>query len=73
MWAYALIATGFLNWDYQRDSKNATLNSLLVIIPGIVLLTTTFIKPLATKLDSHFARYFWGIIGSVALIYAFLN
>jgi len=73
MWAYALIATGFINWDYQRDSAGAATRSLLVIVPGLILLVSTFVPFLAVKLENRFAKYFWGAIGIAALIYAFVN
>jgi hypothetical protein len=73
MWAYALIATGLINWDYQRDSDGILIRSLLVIAPGLILLGSTFISPLATKLDTKLAQYFWGLIGVASLIYAFIN
>jgi hypothetical protein len=73
MWAYALIATGFINWDYQRDSAGAAVRSLFVIVPGLLLLGSTFVPFLATKLELKAAKYFWGAVGIVALIYAFIN
>jgi hypothetical protein len=36
MWAYALIATGFINWDYQRSAPHAMAHSLLIIIWGLI-------------------------------------
>ena len=73
MWAYALIATGFINWDYQRNTEGIFVKSLMVIAPGALLLGSTFIPSLAAKLDKKSAKYFWGTIGVVALIYAFIN
>jgi hypothetical protein len=73
MWAYALIATGSINWSYQRDQAGVIGRSALVVIPGLVLLGITFNKTLAAKLDSKVAKYSWGIIGGAALIYAFVN
>jgi len=73
MWAYALIATGFINWDYQRDTPGAALRSLFIIIPGGILLASTFNSTLAAKLESKTVKYFWGAIGLIALIYAFIN
>ena len=73
MWAYALIATGFINWDYQRDSEGILAKSLLVIAPGAILLGSTFIPSIAVKLENKSARYIWGAIGVVALVYAFIN
>jgi len=73
MWAYALIATGFINWDYQRDSDGILVKSLIVIAPGAILLSSTFIPTLAAMLDKKSAKYVWGTIGILALVYAFIN
>ena len=73
MWAYALIATGFINWDYQRDSSGIAIKSLLVITPGLILIASTFVPALAKQLEQKSARYIWGAIGIAALIYAFIN
>jgi len=73
MWAYALIATGFINWDYQRDSAGAAARSLFVIVPGLLLLGSTCVPLLADKLEIKAAKYLWGAVGIAALIYAFIN
>ena len=73
MWAYALIATGLINWDYQRDSNGIAFKSLLVIAPGLILIGSTFVPTLAKQLEQKSARYIWGAIGIAALIYAFIN
>jgi hypothetical protein len=73
MWAYALIATGFINWSYQRDQAGVVTNSAIVVVPGLVLFAITFNKTLAAKLNSKAAMYFWGVVGGLALIYAFVN
>jgi hypothetical protein len=73
MWAYALIATGCINWSYQREQSDAVANSAFVVIPGLVLIAVTFNKTLAAKLNSKAAMYFWGVVGGLALIFAFIN
>jgi hypothetical protein len=73
MWAYALIATGLINWDYQRNTEGILVKSLFVIAPGAILLGSTFIPTLAAKLNSKAAMYFWGVVGGLALIFAFVN
>jgi len=73
MWAYALIATGLINWDYQRNTEGIFVKSLMVITPGAILLGSTFIPTLAAKLNSKAATYFWGVVGGLALIFAFVN
>jgi hypothetical protein len=44
-----------------------------VIVPGLVLFAITFNKTLAAKLNSRAAMAFWGAVGGIALIYAFIN
>ena len=73
MWAYALIATGFINWSYQRDQAGVVTNSAIVVVPGLILFAITFNKTLAAKLNPKAAMYFWGVVGGLALIYAFVN
>ena len=73
MWAYALIATGSINWSYQRNEPNVVANSAFVIVPGLVLFAITFNKTLAAKLNSKAAITFWGVVGGLALIYAVIN
>ena len=73
MWAYALIATGCINWSYQRGEAGVITNSAFVVVPGLVLIAITFNKTLAAKLESKVAMYFWGVLGLIALIYAFVN
>lgn len=73
MWAYTLIAMGFINWSYQRDQAGVITRSAFVVIPGLILFAITFNKTLATKLNSKLAIFFWGAVGGLALIYAFIN
>ena len=73
MWAYALIATGCINWSYQRGESGVITNSAFVVVPGLVLIAITFNKTLAAKLESKVAMYFWGVVGGLALIFAFVN
>ena len=44
MLAYALIAVGLINWDYQRAHHNIFFISALSWIPGFALLAATFSK-----------------------------
>ena len=73
MWAYAMIATGLINWDYQRAQPNVFIHSLFVIIPGAILLGATFSKSLSAYLNKPSAKYICGFIGIAALAYAFIN
>jgi len=73
MWAYSMIAVGALNWDYQRHSTHVVFNSLLIIIPGLILLGLTFLAAGKKLLQKKFSMWLWAIIGIAALIYAFVN
>jgi len=73
MWAYAMIATGLINWDYQRGQSNIAIHSLAIVIPGLVLLIATFIPTLKVTLQKKSVQAVWFIIGAAALAYAFIN
>jgi uncharacterized membrane protein len=73
MWAYALIATGLINWDYQRAKPNIAVHSLAIIIPGLLLLIATFLKSTKSLLEKKVVRFAWLLVGVIALAYAFLN
>jgi len=73
MWAYAMIATGLINWDYQRAQPNVALHSLVIVVPGLALLISTLIPSLRSILVRKSVKIAWLVIGVSALIYAFLN
>lgn len=73
MWAYAMIATGLINWDYQRTKANAFAHSLVIIIPGVLLLLATFFPATQKSLQKRSVQITWLLIGAAALAYAFLN
>ncbi len=52
MMAYASIAIGFINWDYQRAKPHIFLHFLVAAIFGGLLLLTTFISQLEDYLKS---------------------
>ncbi len=73
MWAYAMIATGLLNWDYQRAQPHVVSNSLAIVLPGLILLGLTYAKAAHSFLISRAGKISWLIIGIAALGYGFLN
>ena len=73
MWAYALIAIGLLNWDYQRAQPHVVFYSLLIITPGIILLLLTLISAGRRQLAKSYSARLWAGIGLAAIIIAFLN
>lgn len=68
-----MIAVGAINWDYQRSHANAALHSLIIIIPGLILLGLTFSASGRKLLQIKAITWAWAIIGISALIYAFIN
>lgn len=73
MGAYALIAAGLLNWDYQRDAPNIAAHSLAIIIPGALLLAATFVGSTKALLLRRSGQFLTVMIGIAALSYAFIN
>ena len=68
-----MIAIGAINWDYQRRNSQVVAHSLLIIIPGLILLGMTYV-PVGRKLLRHQSvRIAWIVFGVAALIYAFPN
>lgn len=73
MLAYALIAIGLINWDYQRGNPNVVVNSLLIIVPGAILLALTLTKLGRGWLANKLSIYLWSAIGIAAILFAFIN
>ena len=73
MWAYAMIATGLINWDYQRAQPNIFLKSMAIVLPGALLLALTFTPRAKNFLQSKAGKLAILVIGAVALAYAFIN
>jgi hypothetical protein len=73
MWAYAMIATGLINWDYQRSNANSFAHSLVIIVPGVLLFLSTFFPATQQALTKKSVRVACLVIGTAALAYAFLN
>jgi len=73
MWAYSMIAVGAINWDYQRHQTHVVRNSLLIILPGLILLALTFNGAGRKFLQVRAVQIIWTIVGIAALIFAFTN
>ena len=73
MWAYAMIATGLINWDYQRAQPHIVLKSLGIVLPGLFLLGLTFTPAAKPALTSMAGKVLIAVVGLTALSYAFLN
>jgi hypothetical protein len=73
MWAYAMIATGLINWDYQRANHNVVAKSLAIVLPGLILFASTFYTPSKKFLESSAGKAITLVVGALALAYAFIN
>lgn len=73
MLAYTLIAVGLINWDYQRGKPQVITHSLIIILPGAILLLSTFINPLRRWVTLRAYAILWVGIALVTIAYAFLN
>jgi hypothetical protein len=72
MAAYGALAVGLINLRYQTGADENLFKSLILIIPGILLLAITFIdagkKWLATKVAAQAITTIWVLL----LLYSFI-
>lgn len=73
MLAYSMIAVGLINWDYQRGKPGVIGHSLIIILPGLLLLLTTLFKPLQKLISLRSYAILWLGISLITIAYAFLN
>lgn len=68
-----MIAVGAINWDYQRRNQHVVSHSLLIVIPGLILLGMTYLPAGLVLLQKKAVQVAWIVVGVAALIYAFTN
>ncbi len=73
MGGYLLLAVGLINWRYQIDDANVASRSLLIAIPGVLILAMTFIKALDKFLASKAGMTIVTVIGALLVGLSFLN
>lgn len=73
MGGYLLLAVGLINLRYQTGKTSVLAHSLLLVIPGAVLLASTFIKAGQGWLDKKAATAIVITVGGLLLIYSFIN
>ena len=73
MGGYLLLAVGLINWRYQIDDAGVASRSLLIAIPGVLILAMTFIKPLDKFLASKTGMTIVTVIGALLVGLSFLN
>ena len=73
MGGYVLLALGLINWQYQNNDADVVTRSLLIVIPGVVVILMTFIKPLDSFLASRVGMSVVTVIGALLVGLSFLN
>ena len=73
MGGYLLLALGLINWQYQNNDADVVTRSLLIVIPGVVVILMTFIKPLDSFLASRVGMSVVTVIGALLVGLSFLN
>jgi hypothetical protein len=73
MGGYLLLAVGLINWRYQNADAGIASRSLLIVIPGVVIVAMTFIKPLDKFLASRAGMAIVTAVGAVLVGLSFLN
>lgn len=73
MGGYLLLAIGLINLRYQTGQDNNLLKSLTLVIPGALLLVTTFTGAGRNLLQKKAASAFVITLGGFLLIYSFIN
>ena len=73
MGGYLLLAVGLINWQYQNEDAGIATRSLLIAIPGVVIVAMTFIKPLDKFLASRAGMSIVTVVGAVLVGLSLLN
>ena len=73
MGGYLLLAVGLINWQYQNEDAGIASRSLLIAIPGVVIVAMTFVKPLDKFLASRAGMSIVTVVGAVLVGLSFLN
>lgn len=72
MAAYAALAVGLINLRYQTGADQNLLKSLILIFPGAILLTISFLefgkKWLATKAAAQLVTTIWVLLALYSFI-----
>jgi uncharacterized membrane protein len=73
MGGYLLLAIGLINLRYQTGQSEILKNSLLIIVPGVLLLIATWIPAIAKMLLPKSTQVLVTTIGTLLALYAIVN
>lgn len=70
---YLLIALGLLNLRYQSGNSNVVGKSLIIIVPGALLLSATWISSLSNVLNHRTTKVLALSLGLMLVAFAIFN
>lgn len=73
MGGYLLLAIGLINLRYQSGQSEVLRSSLLIIVPGVLLLIATWIPVTAKFLIPKISQILVTIVGTLLAVYAIVN
>ena len=73
MGGYLLLAVGLINWQYQNEDAGIVSRSLLLAIPGVVIITMTIIKGLESFMASKVGLAVLTTVGAILVGLSLLN
>ena len=73
MGGYLLLAIGLINLRYQSGQSEVLRSSLLIIVPGTLLLIATWIPAIAELLIPKSSQILVAIVGTLLAFYAIVN
>ena len=73
MGGYLLLAVGLINWRYQNEDAGIASRSLLIAIPGVVIITMPFIKGLESFMASKVGLAVLTTVGALLVGLSLLN
>ncbi len=73
MGGYLLLAIGLINLRYQTGQDNNLVKSLTLVIPGALLLITTFTGAGRNLLQKKAAATIVITLGGLLVLYSFIN
>ena len=73
MGGYLLLAVGLINLRYQTGQSEILKNSLLIILPGVLLLIATWIPAIAKMLLPKTTQILVTTFGTLLALYAIVN
>jgi uncharacterized membrane protein len=73
MGGYLLLAIGLINLRYQTGQSEILKNSLLIIVPGVLVLIATWIPGFAKLLLPKSSQILVITLGSLLALYAIVN